>query len=114
MQIFVAVCVAALAAVTLATSPPAAGAPVPQIVSSEFNQQPEGGYVYSYETQDGIKRTENGEVKTVNDEDNKPQQVVVVRGSYSYPDENGEQHNVNYVADENGFQPESADIPVQA
>ncbi|XP_063379249.1 larval cuticle protein 1-like isoform X2 [Cydia fagiglandana] len=111
MQIFVAVCVAALVAVSLAAP---ADAPVPQIISAEFDQKPEGGYVYSYETQDGIKKNEQGEVKTVNDEDNKPQQVVVVRGTYSYADNDGQLHNVNYVADENGFQPESADIPVQA
>ncbi|XP_061710342.1 larval cuticle protein 1-like isoform X1 [Cydia pomonella] len=109
--IFAAVCVVALMAVALAAP---ADQPVPQIISAEFNQQPEGGYVYNYETEDGIKKNENGELRTVNDEDNKPQQVVVVHGSYSYADELGQQHSVNYVADENGFQPESADIPVQA
>ncbi|XP_063532263.1 larval cuticle protein 16/17-like [Cydia strobilella] len=102
--------VAALVAVALAA--PAEQEPEPpKILRSDFEVQPDGGYAYAYETEDGIKKDENGELKTVNDEENKPQQVVVVRGSYSYTDADGKLHAVTYFADETGFHAESEDIP---
>ncbi|XP_061710339.1 larval cuticle protein 1-like [Cydia pomonella] len=100
--------VAALVAVALAA--PAEPEPV-KILRSDFEQQPEGGYNFALETEDGVKKEEVGEIKVVNDEENKPHSVVVVRGSYSYTDKEGAPHSVTYVADENGFQPQSDDIP---
>ncbi|XP_063621802.1 larval cuticle protein 1-like isoform X2 [Cydia splendana] len=100
--------VAALVAVALAA--PAEPEPI-KILRSDFEQQPEGGYNYALETEDGVKKEETGVIKEVNDEENKPHSVVVVRGSYSYTDKEGAPHTVTYVADENGFQPESEDIP---
>ncbi|XP_063361611.1 larval cuticle protein 1-like, partial [Cydia amplana] len=100
--------VAALVAVALAA--PAEPEPV-KILRSEFDQQPEGGYSYAIETEDGVKKEEVGEIKSVNDEENKPHNVVIVRGSYSYTDKEGTPHTLTYVADENGFQPLSEDIP---
>ncbi|XP_063621498.1 larval cuticle protein 1-like isoform X1 [Cydia splendana] len=100
--------VAALVAVALAA--PAEQDP-PKILRSDFEVQPDGAYAYAYETEDGIKKDENGELKTVNDEENKPHEVVVVRGSYSYTDAEGKPHSVTYYADETGFHAESEDIP---
>ncbi|KAJ2946990.1 hypothetical protein O0L34_g16335 [Tuta absoluta] len=82
-----------------------------QIVRSDFDQTPEGGYVFAFESSDGISRQETGEVKLVNDEENKPQQVVVVKGSYSYKDETGKPVSVNYYADETGYHAEGDSIP---
>lgn len=66
---------------------------------------------HSYETEDGSSRNENGEVKEVLDEENKPHNVVVVRGSYAYTDSDGKVQSVSYYADETGFHAEGDAIP---
>ncbi|MDK0835628.1 chitin-binding domain-containing protein, partial [Clostridium perfringens] len=77
-------------------------------------QQPEGNYEFGFETQDGIQRQENGELKEALDEENKPHKVIVVRGSYSYTDKEGNLQTVNYFADETGFHAEGPSIPKPA
>ncbi|XP_059060104.1 larval cuticle protein 1-like [Achroia grisella] len=103
------VVVFALVAIAVAAPPEP-----PQILRSSFDQQPEGGYVYNFETEDGIIRNENGELKQVLDEENKPRNVVIVRGSYSYTNPEGKPETVNYYADETGFHAEGDSIPKPA
>ena len=67
-----------------------------------------------FESEDGISRQEDGEVKEALDEENKPHSVVVVRGSYSYPGEGGKPETINYYADETGFHAEGDSIPKPA
>lgn len=62
---------------------------------------------YSYETSGGIKHEESAVVNNVGAEN----EAISVRGSYSYIADDGVTYTVNYVADENGFQPEGAHIP---
>ncbi|XP_049866013.1 larval cuticle protein 1-like [Pectinophora gossypiella] len=100
----------ALVALTVA-APQGSVERVPQIVRSQFEAQPEGNYVFNFETDNGIQRQETGELKQVADEDNKPQNVVVVRGSYTYTDTEGKPQTVNYVADETGYHAEGDIIP---
>ncbi|CAH0749702.1 unnamed protein product [Diatraea saccharalis] len=100
----IALCVAVAMAVPVEKEPP-------KILRSDFDQQPEGGYVFSFETEDGINRNENGEVKSVVDEENKPHEVVVVRGSYSYTNPEGKQESISYYADETGYHAEGESIP---
>ncbi|KAG5633097.1 Plastin-2 [Sphagnurus paluster] len=83
------------------------------IVKSEFNLNPEG-YNFVYETQKGAVRQEEGQLKEVVDEENKPHSVVVVRGSYSYVNSEGKPESVNYYADENGYHAEGDSIPKPA
>ncbi|KAL0840376.1 hypothetical protein ABMA28_015633 [Loxostege sticticalis] len=102
----------ALACVALAVAAPADPvAPVVKILRSDFDQQPEGNYVFSFETEDGTSRNENGELKQVLDEENKPHDVITVRGSYSYTNKEGGVETVNYYADETGFHAEGPSIP---
>lgn len=68
----------------------------------------------SFETEDGIQRQENGELKEALDEDNKPQSVVVVRGSYTYTDNEGKPQTITYYADETGYHAEGDAIPKPA
>lgn len=68
----------------------------------------------SFETEDGIQRQENGELKQVLDEENKPQSVVVVRGSYTYTDNEGKPQTITYYADETGYHAEGDSIPKPA
>ena len=53
----------------------------------------------SYEDENGSKRSETGVFR----DDGENKKTLVVTGGYSYTDTNGEQHIVNYVADENGY-----------
>lgn len=70
--------------------------------------------IHSFESDDGISRQEAGSLKEVVDEENKPQTVIVVKGTYSYPGEDGKPVVVSYVADETGFHAEGDSIPKAA
>lgn len=61
----------------------------------------------SYETSDGQSRDEEAQLKNIGTE----QEAISVRGSYSFVAPDGQTYTVNFVADENGFQPEGAHIP---
>lgn len=63
-------------------------------------------YKFGFEQSDGQKREETGEVKVIEKESG-----IVMRGSFSFVSDDGQTYTVNYVADENGFQPVGAHIP---
>ncbi|XP_058828462.1 cuticle protein CP14.6-like, partial [Topomyia yanbarensis] len=65
------------------------------------------GYNYQVETSNGIKQEEQAELRSFG-EDNA---AIVVRGSYSFVADDGQVYTVNYIADENGFQPEAPHLP---
>ncbi|XP_053687752.1 cuticle protein CP14.6-like [Sabethes cyaneus] len=65
------------------------------------------GYSYAVETSNGIKQEEQAELRSFGDEN----AAIVVRGSYSFVADDGQVYVVNYVADENGFQPEAPHLP---
>lgn len=65
--------------------------------------------IYSVETSDGQSRSEQAEVKNAGQEN----EHLAVRGSYSWVLD-GVTYTLNYVADENGFQPEGAHLPKAA
>ncbi|XP_043484383.1 flexible cuticle protein 12-like [Leptopilina heterotoma] len=66
------------------------------------------GYQYNYELSDGQQREESAELRNAGTEN----EAIVVRGFYSWVDANGQQHRIDYTADENGFHPVGSDIPV--
>ncbi|EDS45679.1 flexible cuticle protein 12 [Culex quinquefasciatus] len=65
------------------------------------------GYRFVYDTSNRIQRQEEAQLKNFGDDVS----ALVVRGSYSYTGDDGQVYTVNYIADENGFQPEAAHIP---
>ncbi|XP_058057253.1 endocuticle structural glycoprotein SgAbd-2-like [Anopheles bellator] len=71
---------------------------------SEVN--PEGSYQYAYETSNGITAQEQGTLKNVGEDVAK-----VAQGQYSYTDPDGNLVSLQYVADENGFQPTGDHLP---
>ncbi|KAI5631611.1 insect cuticle protein domain-containing protein [Phthorimaea operculella] len=85
---------------------------VPEILRSEYDISPEGQFKHSFESDDGTSVSASGEIKQAVDEEGKPVNVVVVRGEYAYVDADGQKHSLSYTADEDGFHPQSADIPV--
>lgn len=90
--------------------------PIP-IVSQTSDIEPDGSFKYSYETGNGIKAQDEGSLKSVQVQ--KPDgsgteqaQALVRTGSFSYPAPDGTNIQLTYTADENGFHPEGAHLPV--
>ncbi|XP_045513528.1 larval cuticle protein 1-like [Pieris brassicae] len=111
-QLTMKLIIVALAFVAVATAAvvPVANEPT-KILRSEYEHKSDGGYIFNYESEDGSSRSEVGEPKEVLDEENKPHQVVVVRGSFSYVDSEGKTETINYYADESGFHAEGDSVP---
>ncbi|XP_036337348.1 endocuticle structural protein SgAbd-6 [Rhagoletis pomonella] len=65
------------------------------------------GYKFGYETSDGVVRQEEAELKNVGTE----QEAISVRGSVSWVAPDGQTYTLNYIADENGFQPQGDHLP---
>ncbi|GAB0093175.1 pupal cuticle protein 20-like [Sergentomyia squamirostris] len=88
-------------------APSAPQQPPIEIVSYENVNNGDGSYKYSYETANGIKVEEEGEIKNKGTEN----EILSVRGSYSYTAPDGTPITVTYIADENGFQPQGDHLP---
>lgn len=61
-----------------------------------------------YETSDGKAAEEQGQLKNVGTDN----EAISVQGSFKYVGDDGVTYQVNYIADENGFQPQGAHLPV--
>ncbi|XP_001851251.2 endocuticle structural glycoprotein SgAbd-2 [Culex quinquefasciatus] len=66
----------------------------------------DGSYQYAYETSNGIAHEEQGALKNLGEE-----QAQVAQGRFSYADPEGNKISLQYVADENGFQPQGDHLP---
>lgn len=62
----------------------------------------------SYETGNGIAAEEQGFLKNAGQPE---EEVQVAQGQYQYTDNEGNQIQLTYVADENGFQPQGEHLP---
>ncbi|XP_066597305.1 endocuticle structural glycoprotein SgAbd-4-like [Prorops nasuta] len=91
----------------MAAPAPADQTPIPIISQSQDGPNPDGSYKWSYETGNGIKAEEQGEVKNPDTEN----AAMNAQGSFSYASDDGQQISLTYVADENGFQPQGAHLP---
>lgn len=89
---------------TAAFAAPQSAEPIP-IVSQDSQVNGDGSYSYNFETGNGIKAEEKGDLKKVGDVD-----ALEVHGQFEYPSENGN-IQLTYTADENGFQPQGAHLP---
>jgi hypothetical protein len=61
---------------------------------------------YSFETGDGTKAEQSGQLKNLGPDDD----GEVVTGSFSYVAPDGITYSVTYTADENGFQPQGSHL----
>ncbi|XP_018323071.1 pupal cuticle protein 20-like [Agrilus planipennis] len=77
------------------------------ILRFENNNDGNGNYNYAYETGDGIQAQEQGYLKNAGS----PNEAETAQGSFSYTAPDGQQISLQYVADENGFQPSGAHLP---
>ena len=64
--------------------------------------------MYSFQSEDGIKVEESGKLKQIDAEN----AGMTSRGSFSYTSPEGVTITTSWVADENGFQPSGAHLPV--
>lgn len=76
------------------------------IVRNIFETPSDAGFYSSFEGENGIKQESTGELRLVGDSE-----VVVMRGSYEYIGADGLTYVVDWIADENGFQPSAAHLP---
>uniref|UniRef100_A0A182UKD5 Uncharacterized protein n=1 Tax=Anopheles melas TaxID=34690 RepID=A0A182UKD5_9DIPT len=77
------------------------------ILNQVYEPNPDGSYVYSYETSNGIRADQRGFLKNPGT----PGEAQVMQGSYSYTGPDGVVYTINYIADENGYRAEGAHIP---
>ncbi|XP_075233102.1 endocuticle structural glycoprotein SgAbd-2-like [Lycorma delicatula] len=74
--------------------------------ASEVNY--DGSFNYEYETENGIKSSVSGQLKNPGT----PDEAQVIQGGYAYIAPDGTPIEVRFVADETGFHPEGAHLPV--
>ncbi|XP_016955715.1 larval cuticle protein 65Ag1-like [Drosophila biarmipes] len=65
-------------------------------------------YSFNFKTSDG----QQGEAKGVLNNVGSDHESLAVKGSFSYVGDDGKTYEVTYIADENGFQPQGAHLPV--
>jgi hypothetical protein len=61
----------------------------------------------SYETSDGTSAQEQGQLQNAGSEN----EIMSVKGQFSFVGLDGVTYTVTYIADENGFQPQGAHLP---
>ncbi|XP_052845815.1 larval cuticle protein 65Ag1-like [Drosophila gunungcola] len=77
------------------------------IVKSNSDVGPES-FKYDWETSDGQSAQAEGQLKNIGSEN----EAISVQGSYKFVGDDGVTYQVTYIADENGFQPQGAHLPV--
>ncbi|XP_055597286.1 endocuticle structural glycoprotein ABD-4-like [Uranotaenia lowii] len=86
------------------------------IVSKNFEAQSDGSFLYAYESGNGIKIQNKGDIKMVqvpkaDGSGTETARALVQTGSFSYPAPDGTIIQLSYTADESGFHPEGAHLP---
>ncbi|XP_030560879.1 endocuticle structural protein SgAbd-6 [Drosophila novamexicana] len=80
-----------------------------QILKFENVNLDGNGYAFYYETSDGISRQETAQLKHAGT----AEEAIAVQGSVKWVGPDGVHYKLNYLADENGFQPEGEHLPRQ-
>ena len=70
----------------------------------QFNDD---GYYYKYANENNIEAAESGKI----DDRNTENETLRAKGYYEYIGDDGQKYRVDYVADENGFQPLGDHLP---
>ncbi|EDW72935.1 uncharacterized protein Dwil_GK16914 [Drosophila willistoni] len=78
-----------------------------EILKSVSEVGPES-FQFDWETSDGQAAQAEGHLNNVGSEN----ESLAVKGSYRFIGDDGVTYEVQYIADENGFQPQGAHLPV--
>ncbi|XP_030035089.1 larval cuticle protein LCP-17 [Manduca sexta] len=78
-----------------------------KIISQDLDVSPEGAYQWSFETENGIAAKASG----VLNNPQSPDAAQISQGSSQWVSPEGEVVRLEYVADENGYQPQGSHIP---
>ncbi|XP_043218201.1 larval cuticle protein 65Ag1-like [Amphibalanus amphitrite] len=79
------------------------------ILRMESNMNEDGSFQYGFETTDPIQQDVAGQPRQIGEEVG-----MTMQGSYSFQTPEGQTITINWVADENGFQPQGEAIPQDA
>ncbi|XP_019872725.2 flexible cuticle protein 12-like [Aethina tumida] len=79
-----------------------------QVLRNDLDNIGVDGYNFAYETSNGIAAQEQGQLINPGHEN----ESIAVRGSFQYVGPDGVTYQVTYIADDNGFQPQGAHLPV--
>jgi len=89
---------------------PSSGNPADaQILRYEFDNPGDGTYNYAYETSDGTSAAQKGYLKPPPQGSDEP--IQVAEGFFQFYSPEGETFKLDYLADENGFQPSAPHLP---
>lgn len=86
-------------------APQAPAEPIP-ILKQDSQVNGDGSYQYSFETGNGISVDQKGDLKKVGDVE-----ALEVQGQFQYPGDDGNNIQLTYTADENGFHPVGSHLP---
>ncbi|XP_050302914.1 endocuticle structural glycoprotein SgAbd-2-like [Anthonomus grandis grandis] len=78
------------------------------IISQDIDVQFDGTFSHSYQTGNGISVNEQGRPKGAG----KDGDIEEVQGTFQYTAPDGTPIQLQYIADENGFQPSGAHLPI--
>ncbi|KAH8379240.1 hypothetical protein KR009_003832 [Drosophila setifemur] len=99
--------IAFVALFALAVAAPPQRAEDAVILRQDADVGPES-YQYNWETSDGQSANSEGVLNNVGSD----HESLAVKGSFSFIGDDGQTYTINYIADENGFQPQGAHLPV--
>ncbi|CAH1104808.1 unnamed protein product [Psylliodes chrysocephalus] len=102
LVVFLAICSCSLG--QYRPSPISPGQIVRIISQTQEGPNSDGSYSWSFETENGISAQERGKQKAKDLQD--------AAGSFQYTAPDGTPIQVSYIADENGFQPVGAHLPI--
>ncbi|XP_026273555.1 endocuticle structural glycoprotein SgAbd-3-like [Frankliniella occidentalis] len=77
------------------------------ILSQDAVVNSDGSFHSRFETEDGVRRQEVGQLRQLGGKD----VAEVVQGQVQYSDREGNQYDLRFTADENGYHPEGAHLP---
>lgn len=81
----------------------------PAILKQAQDISPEGSYSFAYETENGIAAAEQGSPQPIGP---KGEHAIISQGHFEYTAPDGTPIAVQYTADENGFHPQGAHLPI--